>query len=581
MKTVNKILSVLNFKQKIGLIKQFVFIIIGTMLELASIGMLFPIISILTNPNNIEKSNILIYLNKIFGLHDFKISLYIIFAFLISIFFLKMIFVGFLTWSQNNYVYTLQSFLSKKIYTGYLNQKYIYQIQRNSSFVINNVTLVVQQFTASLIAILYILTESLNLIGIITFLIILEPIGTLTTFCTLSISAFFFYQITKKRVISWGKSLNYHEELSLKYLQEGVGGLKELKLFRVEEHFSNKYVYHDKQRSKIRGNYITIQAFPRLWLEFLAVTGLFILLVLLLQGNNYENVLPKIGIFAIASFKLIPSFNKILNSIQNVKYTKGPLDVIVSELQSLNYDNLNDKNIELNFNNHIQIQNVNFSYPGTNNFALNNINFNINKGQSVGLIGTTGSGKSTLLDLILGLLTPTNGFVKVDDNDINENPRNWQSRIGYVPQFIYLVDGTLRNNIAFGIPDNEINDNKILRALKLSNLEEFVNNMPLKLHTQVGERGIALSGGQRQRVGIARALYNDPEILVLDEATSSLDIETEKNVMESIRLMHGNKTIIIIAHRYSTILTCDIVYKIEKGVITDFGKPNEVIKKIN
>jgi ABC-type bacteriocin/lantibiotic exporter with double-glycine peptidase domain len=296
-----------------------------------------------------------------------------------------------------------------------------------------------------------------------------------------------------------------------------------------------------------------------------------------MQGNDLENVLPKIGIFSIASFKLIPSFNKIINSIQNVKYTKVPLDVIVTEIQSLNFDKIKESNIELNFYRNIQIQNINFCYPGTNIFVLNNININIIKGQSVGFIGTTGSGKSTLLDLILGLLTPTSGFVKVDDIDINENPKNWQSRIGYVPQFIYLVDGTLRNNIAFGIPDIEIDENKILKALKLANLEDFVSKMPLKLNTQVGERGIALSGGQKQRVGIARALYNNPEILVLDEATSSLDIETEKSVMESIRLLHGKKTIINIAHRYSTIMSCDIVYKIENGCIINFGKPKDVI----
>ena len=578
METYNKILHILNFKQKTNFFIQFILIILGTGLELISIGILMPILAILSQGEaSFNASSFALVIHKT-GITDSKDMLLFILGVLVVIYLVKMFFLSFAVWKQNKFIYEIQSDLSKKLYSGYLSQPYIFHIQRNSSSVINNVTLIVQQFSASLMAFLYILTEVLNLLGIIILLIIIEPIGTIMVFTVLGLSAWLFYSITKNRLIQWGQDLNFHEEMSIKQLQEGTGGLKELKLFGVEKEFGRKYTYHDKQRAQIRGNYNTIQAIPRFWLEFLAIVGIFMLISLLLfQGTSINDVLPKIGIFAAATFKLIPSFNKIISSIQNVQYTKQPLEVLSNELNAVQSIANNEDKPSLNFENKLELDVVSFQYPSSDRESIKNISLIIEKGQTIGFIGTTGAGKSTLVDIILGLLTPKHGTIKVDGSDIHSSIRSWQKQIGYVPQFIFLVDDSLRNNIAFGIPVTEINEDAIIRAVNLAQLDELMIELPEGLDTNVGERGVRLSGGQKQRVGIARALYHDPNVIVLDEATSSLDVETESSVMDSIRALHGTKTILIIAHRYSTIQHCDMIYKLDNGEVVQKGDLIELL----
>lgn len=578
MEIFNKILHILNLKQKTNFFIQFILIILGIGLELLSIGILMPILAILSQGETSFKSSSFVSIIYKIGITDSKDVLLFILGVLIVIYLIKMFFLGFAVWKQNKFIFEIQSYLSQKLYIGYLSQPYIFHIQRNSSLVINNVTLIVQQFSASLMAFLYILTEVMNLLGIIILLIIIEPTGTILVFSVLGLSAWGFYSVTKNRLIQWGTDLNFHEEMSIKQLQEGTGGLKELKLFGVENEFGRKYAYHDKHRAQIRGNYNTIQAIPRFWLEFLAIVGIFMLIsLLLMQGTSINDVFPIIGIFAAATFKLIPSFNKIISSIQNVRYTKQPLEVLSNELNAVQSVANDENKIGLTFENKLELEAVSFRYPDSERESLKNMSLLIKKGQTIGFIGTTGAGKSTLVDVILGLLMPERGTIKVDDSDIHLNIRGWQKQIGYVPQSIFLIDDSLRNNIAFGIPETDINEEAMIKAVQLAQLETLINELPDGLNTNVGERGVRLSGGQRQRVGIARALYHDPNVIVLDEATSSLDVETESSVMESIRALHGTKTILIIAHRYSTIQHCDVIYRLESGEIVKKGNPIELL----
>jgi len=319
-----------------------------------------------------------------------------------------------------------------------------------------------------------------------------------------------------------------------------------------------------------------------LWLELLAVIGLSILVVIIImKGNSIDTLLPTVGLFAAAAFRLLPSANRILGAIQSIRYVSPVIDTIYSEFNLFSNEIKKEVNVPLQFNNSISLDKVIYRYPETNSEALNDINIIIPHGASVGFVGGSGSGKSTLVDIILGLLSPVSGVLKVDGIDIQNNLRGWQDQIGYVPQSIFLTDDTLRRNVALGIDENQIDNDLVWKAICSSQLETFVNELPNKLETIVGERGERLSGGQLQRIGIARALYHEPSILVLDESTSALDTETENAVMDAIRALQGKKTIIIVAHRLTTIEHCDFLYRLEKGTIVDGGKTSEILQRVS
>lgn len=577
MQTFSKILQLLNAKQKTNMAIQFMLMLLGTGLEMLSIGILLPIITLMSQGEAGFKSKFILGVSSKLHIFDPQTLLFWMLGILVVVYFIKMIFLGFASWRQNNYIFGLQAHLSQKLYAGYLFQQYSFHIQRNSSTLINNVTLVVQQLSASLMALLNMLTESFNLLGVVILLLIIEPSGTLVVFAVLGLSSWVFYTVSRRKLYRWGKDLNFHEGLRIKHLQQGLGGLKELKIFGAEKEFSNRYNYHSRITARINGNYQTIQAWPRLWLEFLSIIGILVLVFFMLfTGNTFNSILPKLGLFAAAAFRLIPSLNKIINSMQNVRYAKQPLETLSNELKLVG--NIADTaEQDIPFAHTIELTNVSFQYPSADRPSLCDVNLVIRKGQSVGFIGSTGAGKSTLVDIILGLLSPDSGVISVDGTDIHKGVRKWQKQIGYVPQFIYLTDDSLRNNIAFGIPEAEIDDEAVRNAIRLAQLKPLVSELPQGTQTNVGERGVRLSGGQRQRVGIARALYHNPDVIVLDEATSSLDVNTENYVMESIRSLKGIKTILIIAHRYSTIQDCDVIFRLDTGKIVQKGSSLELL----
>ena len=578
MQTFNKLFQILNVKQKTNFLIQFVLMIFGTGLEMLGIGILLPIIAIMSQGASAFKSNFVVSIANKLGIHSNQSLLMGVLILLIIINLIKMLFLGFISWKQNSFIYGLQAYFSQKLYFGYLHKNYVFHTQRNSSELINNCTMVISQFSGSLMSILNVITEIFNLAGILVLLLIIEPLGSVMVFSILGIAAWIFYGFAKKKLYRWGNELTVHESMRIKHLQQGFGGLKEIKIFGKEKEFAEKYKWHSDITARINRNFQTIQALPRLWLEFLSIVGIFILInFMLLHGDSVLLVLPKLGIFTAAAFRLIPSMNKIISSMQNVRYAKQPLEVLCRELSIINQKAENSSIQIKSFQNSLKLNNISFRYPNAEKDSIKNLSLEIQKGETIGFIGTTGAGKSTLVDIVLGLLDPSNGVVFVDNVDIHSDIRGWQNQIGYVPQFIFLIDDTLRNNIAFGVPEANISEEAIERAVKLAQLDIMVNELPEGLDTNVGERGVRLSGGQRQRVGIARALYRNPSIIVLDEATSSLDVETESNVMDSIRSLHGTKTILIIAHRYSTIEHCDTIYKLQNGEIIQKGKPIELL----
>jgi ABC-type multidrug transport system fused ATPase/permease subunit len=495
----------------------------------------------------------------------------------LGVFTFKALFMLFLAWRQAKFVNQLQGDLARRLFTLYLKQPWTFHLQRNSAILIRNMG-EVQSLSYVCMALLGSLTELLTIAGILLLLVWLEPLGALAVGLMTVVATWTLDRLTRSRTTRWGQLRQHHQGACTQHMQQGFGGAKEVKILGRERFFIDQFITHMAAYCRLLERQNVFQQLPRLWYEVIAIASLFLLAVVLVwQGNAVEAILPAMGLFATAAFRLLPSINRLANSLQTLRFSTAVIDTIRQEL-SLPMDNAAAAiTVRLDYRKEISVDGVTYRYPESHANSLENVSIRIPHGGSVGLVGGSGAGKSTLVDVILGLLTPSNGRVCVDGIDIAGNIRGWQALIGYVPQTIFLCDDTLRRNVALGIPENEIDDQRLGKAIDAAQLTSFVASLPDGVETMVGERGVRLSGGQRQRIGIARALYHDPEVLVLDEATSALDTATENEVMSAVNALHGQKTIVIVAHRLTTVSKCDIVYRLENGRVAKCGTLDEVI----
>jgi ABC-type multidrug transport system fused ATPase/permease subunit len=577
LNNLRKIFSLLPVqRRKQALILMF-FLFIGLVLEMCGLGLLIPGLTLLLKSNIGQEYPSFVSFLNIVGNPSQKELVTWSMLFLVVFYFMKEAFLAMVVWKQSQFTMKFSAELGEKLFRGYLHQPFIFHVQKNTAELLRNIQVEVHQFTAVTQAIISLLMESSLIIGVIAILIIVEPFGSLTVILFLAITSLIFTSLTKKRLLNWGQQRKDNSHLLNKHILQGLSGVKDIKLSGKEEYFFEEFRKQNLIFTNINIRVNTLSQVPRLYLEFLAVFGLAtFVMVMTMQSRPLETMLPILGVFLASAFKMIPSVNKIMASGQVIRMGISVVDGLHAEFKLIS-DIACEGQGELNFSKEIMLKNVVYQYPETTQEALRNISIRIAKGSTVGLIGPSGSGKSTLVDVLLGLFDPISGEVYSDKIAIKINIRDWQSKIGYVPQTIYLTDDTLRNNIAFGISKKDTDDEAIKRVIQSAHLEEFVKSLPMGLDTNVGERGVKLSGGQRQRVGIARALYNDPPILVLDEATSALDYDTENAVMEAIKSLHGIKTIIIVAHRLSTIEHCDYLYRLEKGVIIEEGVPDKIL----
>lgn len=546
---------------------------VGMVLETLGVGLVIPALSLLTKPDIINHWPFLASFLSRMGNPTHEKAVIVGMLLLVGAYGIKTVFLAFLAWKQVGVVYRIQADLSQRLFSGYLCQPYTFHLERNSAQLIRNAMNQVADFTNVMQQGMTLTTEFLVIFGITTLLLIAEPLGAVVVVIVLGLTGWAMHQLTRRRMLSWGERRQHHEGLRIQHLQQGLGGVKDVKLLGRESDFLEQYRIHTNASTKMMRRQTILQAMPRLGLEMLAVTGLAsLVLVMIWQGKPLGTLLPTLGLFAAAAFRFMPSVNRVILALQTVRFSLPVIETLHGELRLLDSNQPPTRGVPFLLEKELRLQNISFRYPGSEAQALQDVSLSIAKGSSVGFIGGSGAGKSTLVDIILGLLSPDTGTVRADGTDIKTNLRGWQDLIGYVPQTIYLTDDSLRRNVALGLPEDQINDAAVARAIKAAQLEHFVKELPQGLNTLVGERGVRLSGGQRQRIGIARALYHDPSVLVLDEATSSLDTATESDVMDDVRRLHGEKTILIVAHRLSTVAHCDRLFCLENGRLRDEAK---------
>ena len=594
MNIIKKFSFLLSVKEQKRAVLIFCAVIILSMIELAGLASILPFMAILTDPEVIEnnaKLNKVFQTSKIFGVENKDQFLFFsgLIVFLLLIISLAM--KSFVTYLQINFSSGARYNIEKRIITGYLNQSYSWFLDRHSADlgknILSEVTMVVQNGIRPMIDLI---AKSVVAIAVIFLLIAVDPKLALIVGLTLGSTYFIIYVLIRGYLKFLGQERLKIIKGRFTLVSEAFGAIKEIKINGLEKFYIDRFSTHAKKLTKYEALFSVLNSLPRFAIEAVAFGGMLLLVLFLMaKSNNFLSIVPILALYTFAAYRLIPLLQAVYMNINLLRYIGPPLDALNKELKNLEIYPSEEDIGDLQFKKEITLDKINFKYSNDSEFALNNIDIHIPIGSYVGIIGPTGCGKTTLIDIILGLLEAKDGKLRIDGKIINNhNRRSWQRKISYVPQQIFLSDDTIAANIAFGVDTNDINQNAVENAAKISSLHDFIiNDLPLKYQTVVGERGIKLSGGQRQRIGIARAIYNDPQVLIMDEATNALDDLTERSVMNSVLELKNTKTIILITHRLSSVKNCDNIILIEKGKITHQGKfeqlsqDSEFFKKVD
>lgn len=555
----------------------FVMMLLATALEALTIGSVYLLIATLMDPVNPDRLLMLLNLHRFLGSPEPQRFLVFILLTVFIAYLVKNTYGAAIAYLQNRFAFNKQTALARRLFEHYLGQPYTFHMQRNSAQLIRNLASEADQVIwAVFLPGVVLIAESLVAVTLIVVLFVVDPLSALIILLIFGSVGASYYLLLRKRITRWGEERQHHEGQRILRIQQGLGGIKEVKVLGREQYFLDAFMHHSNARARSFTRYQLSSAMPLLILEVIGIASLLMVVVIALAlERQVAGVLPFLGMVAAAAFRLIPASNRILITFQQLRYGRPIVEALYREFNSAaGVARIAPANNEpLVFKQMLRLENIAFRYPGREHDVFSGVTLELARGQSIAIVGPSGAGKSTLVDIILGLLVPKAGHVSIDGRDLQTIIRPWQSKIGYIPQHIYLIDDSLRRNIAFGIPDAAIDETALERAISRAQLQELVASLPAGLKTPVGERGVRLSGGQLQRVGIARALYHEPEVLILDEATSSLDTRTESDVMEAIEKLRGEKTILIIAHRLSSVENCDLTLRVENGTVQVQEKP--------
>lgn len=578
VKILKRLNILLDGKQKRKMVLIVFLMLIGGVLESLSISAAIPVMKVVIDPEAVANNK---YMSAVYNaLHltsPMQFTL-LMMCLLVFAFVLKNLFLFFQNVVQLRFVYTNQFATSRRMMINFMKRPYEYYLGAETAVIQRNITSDVNNMYALILTILQ-LTSELVVFTCLAVVLLLVDAAMVLTITTLLVAVLVIIKIVLKPIMykAGQDNQDYYSDL-FKWIEEAVMGIKEIKVANKEHYFINEYAKCGAGYVGAVQKYNVYNSTPRLLIETICIGGLVgYMSVVMAHGATMEQMIPQLTVFGLAAMRLLPSANRINNYSTSISYFEPFLWNVSEHLQT----EINDGNVvydeavyrekkeveKLPVNNEIVLEDITYKYPNTEKLIFNHANIKIPIGSAVGIVGSSGSGKTTMVDVLLGLLQLQTGTIKADGVDVQTNYEGWLKNIGYIPQTIFMIDETIRKNVAFGFADDEIDDEKVWAALREAQLDEFVKSLPDGLDTGIGERGIRLSGGQRQRIGIARALFEDPEVLVLDEATSALDGETEAAIMDSINRLHGKKTLIIIAHRLTTIEKCDMVYRVEDGNI--------------
>lgn len=545
--------------------------ILGMFFEVLLLKNLLTLLNYLTNSNTNVPDIVFLISNQI-KFNDITIIVLLVFIFT---FLLKTLTNILVKWKESKFIYTIKAQISEKLFTGYMNLPLIFHQRTNTAKLLKNITLEIEQFAIFIFSISKLILEILIMLGISIYLLFVDFYTSIFCILAFILFGYLFNYFNKNKLISMSKKRIYHQDERVKSIMEGLAGMREIKLLSKESAVLKNFNYHNLSISQISISSTLRNALSKPSFEIFMILILSIFLIYFISNNLLNaSIIPIFGIYLAAAYRLVPSISQIVQSVQGIQFNLHCVKNLYDDFKKfkVNAEKEIKKDPSLSFNERIEFRNVSFSYSLENKKSENNVlkhtNLLIKKGDCIGIQGKSGAGKSTFIDLLIGLQKPSSGKILVDNLDIYENIKKWQNLIGCVPQEVFITDDTLKKNIAFGEPENQISDEKVDKCLIFSNLKNFSQTLLEKTNTIIGEKGSRLSGGQKQRIGIARALYNNPEILIFDESTSSLDNETEQKIISEINTFKRKKTVIIISHKKEILKNCDHIYTIKNKQIT-------------
>ncbi|SFC75148.1 ABC transporter ATP-binding protein [Butyrivibrio sp. YAB3001] len=569
---IKKVYSVLDKHQRSRMFILLILIVGGAVFETIGVSAVLPLVNAVTDPTIIDENAKYRFVRDLLGVQNYRTFILIMALGLVGIYIVKNVYLVLMTNAQNHFTTNNQRRLSVRLMKCYMNQSYLFHVEHNIAELERNVNQDVESFIGVLTSILQLFSEILVCGMISLFLLITDFVTTMLMVVLLFIFLLLFAKVFRKKLRNYGEQTREYSAAKNQFFLESFGGIKEIKASSKESFFVEKYDTAFKNFALAAQGQMLLSFIPRPIMESLSIGGLLLFMsIRIALGTDVEKFIPIMSVFAVAAIRMLPSFNRISGYLSNLMFNRAAADAVcrdIKEMERLNAESQDSEEKKTITNGDIVVKNVTFAYPAhPEKKIVNNVSFTIPYNKSVALVGPSGAGKTTLADIILGVLKPDDGDVMVGDTNVVEYPKSWHEHIGYIPQAIFLTDDSIRANVAFGIPNEEIDDEKVWKALEGAQIADFVRNQEDGIYSNIGERGVKISGGQRQRIGIARALYSDPDVIVLDEATSALDNETEKAVMDAIYHLSGKKTMIIIAHRLSTISECQLIYEVKDGKV--------------
>ena len=585
-KLIIQFFSLLTPRQRKRFYALQIMVVVMAFTEILGVASIIPFMALVGDMSQLQQNTILAQMYQLSGINSESQFVFLIGVGVLIMLFFSAIVSMFTLWRLSMFANVIGSEVADRLYTHYLKQSWLFHAAGSSAQLTKKIAIETRRVTDNLLTPLMIMNARVVFILLMTISIFFfDPVIAITGLSFFGLAYFFLYRVVRMRLERNGKNISEVNEQRFRLMNEGFGGIKDILLLGRASDFIVRFNKTGITLANSMGSNVALSLVPRYFIELLAFGSMITLILYLISSyeGNLGTILPILSLYALASAKLLPAFQMVYASVSNIKGNISALESIQQDIiDSMESELVPLKPEEQNYiypKQQISLEDITFTYPGKNELTLNRVNITIPAKSVIGIVGPSGSGKSTLIDILLGLVKPQQGQLKIDNMIIDDqNCRLWQNSIGFVAQSIFLSEGTIAENIAFGIPQDKINQDQVHQAIKLANLNEFLETLEQGIHTKVGERGVQLSGGQRQRIGIARALYHQAEVLVFDEATSSLDGITEKIIMEAINNLTGKKTIIMIAHRLKTVINCDQIFFIDSGQVVDQGTFKELIE---